>query len=118
MARILVVDDQESIRRMLESDGHEVRMASDGQLGLDAYRLDPVDLILTDLVMPNKTGVDMIIELKKEFPNVKILAVSGGGGITGEIDYLPFAQLVGAVDVLHKPFGLKELLAAVKHALS
>ena len=121
MAKILVVDDDEAlckmIAEMLEVDQHEVRTAPNGTLGEEAYRAEPADLIITDLVMPGKTGIDLIMELRKEFPGIKILAMSGGGGITGHVDYLPVAHLVGAKEILHKPFGMKELREAVMHSL-
>jgi len=83
MARILIIDDESQIRSMLrlmlERVGYEVDEAPDGLEGIRQYREDPADLIITDLIMPNKDGIGMIIDLKKEFPKVKIIAMSGGG---------------------------------------
>ncbi len=121
MAKILVVDDELQIRvmlkHMLEQDQHEVIEAANGSDGSRLYREAQPDLIITDLVMPEKNGIDMLLELKKEFPAVCVLAISGGGGITGSFDYLPIAKLVGASDVLRKPFGVQELREAVHKAL-
>ena len=78
MARILIIDDEPQIRSMLrlmlERDGYEVVEAPDGIEGIRAYRQKPTDLIITDLIMPNKDGIGMIIELKKEFPDKRVAA--------------------------------------------
>ena len=83
MERILIIDDEQQIRSMLrlmlEREGYEVVEAPDGIEGIRVYRRKPADLIITDLIMPNKDGIGMIIELRKEFPDVKIIAMSGGG---------------------------------------
>ena len=79
MIRVLVIDDEPQIRSMLrlmlERDGYEVGEAPDGVEGIRIYRQNPVDLIISDLIMPNKDGIGMMIELKKEFPDIKIIAV-------------------------------------------
>ena len=89
MARILVIDDDDRIRgmvlEMLSESGHEVGEASNGQEGLDQFRQTPTDLVITDILMPEKDGLEIIQILKKENPEVKIIAVSGGGD-TGRID--------------------------------
>lgn len=121
MAKILVVDDEVSIRtmltHMLEQDGHEVLVAEDGEKGADLYRENLPDVVISDLVMPNKNGIDMILELKTEFPGLRMIAISGGGGITGAFDYLPTAKLVGANTILKKPFGIQELREALQKNL-
>jgi len=121
MAKILVVDDESHIRvmlkHMLEQDRHEVIEAENGSDGCRIYRDARPDLIITDLVMPEKNGIDMLLDLKKEYPEIRVLAISGGGGITGSFDYLPIAKLIGARRVLKKPFGLQELRDAVGEAL-
>ncbi len=113
MAKILIVDDEPSLRtllvHMLETDNHEVIAAEDGEQGLSMYRKELPDLVITDLVMPHKNGIDMILDLKKEYPELRLIAISGGGGITGAFDYLPTAKLVGADSILKKPFGVQEL---------
>lgn len=116
MARILVVDDEPMlrgvVRKMLERNGHEVVDAADGALGIEAYRQLPTDIVLTDIVMPNKDGIQLIIELKKEFPSVRLIAMSGGAR-TSERDFLEVAKQCGVRQVLHKPFSRAELEAAV-----
>lgn len=120
MARILVIDDEPQIRSMLrlmlERDGHEVVEAPDGIEGIRTYRQNPVDLIITDLIMPNKDGIGMIIELKKEFPEVKIIAMSGGG-LNKPEGYLKGAQKLGADCTLTKPIDREEMLRAVKNTI-
>ncbi len=121
MAKILVVDDEAQVRgmlvKMLAVEHHEVIEAENGAQGCKKYREHRPDLLITDLVMPEKNGIDMILELKKEFPSIRIVAISGGGGITGSFDYLPVAKLVGALHILQKPFSLQALKSAVAEAL-
>jgi len=120
MARILIIDDEPQIRSMLtlmlERDGYEVVEAPDGVSGIKAYRQNPVDLIITDLIMPNKDGIGMIIDLKKEFPDVKIIAMSGGG-LNKPDGYLKGAKKLGAACTLTKPIDREELLNAVRATL-
>jgi YesN/AraC family two-component response regulator len=120
MARILIIDDEPQIRSMLklmlERDGYEVVEAPDGVEGINVYRQNPADLIITDLIMPNKDGIGMIIELKKEFPDVKIIAMSGGG-LNKPEGYLKGAQKLGAARTLTKPIDREEMLTAVKDIL-
>ena len=122
MAKILIVDDEASIRtmltHMLEQDGHEVIVAEDGEKGACLYRERLPDVVISDLVMPNKNGIDMILELKKEYPGLRMIAISGGGGITGAFDYLPTAKLVGANSILKKPFGIQELRDVLQNTLN
>jgi YesN/AraC family two-component response regulator len=101
---------------MLERDGYEVVEAPDGIEGIRVYRQNPADLIITDLIMPNKDGIGMIIDLKKEFPGVKIIAMSGGG-LNKPEGYLKGAQKLGAACTLTKPIDREEMLRAVKNTL-
>ena len=116
MARILIIDDEPQIRSMLklmlERDGYEVVEASDGVEGISVYRQNPADLIITDLIMPNKDGIGMIIDLKKEFPEVKIIAMSGGG-LNKPDGYLKGAKKLGASYTLTKPIDREEILRVV-----
>ena len=120
MARILIIDDEPQIRSMLtlmlERDGFEVVEAPDGVEGIKVYRQNPADLIITDLIMPNKDGIGMIIELKKEFPDVKIIAMSGGG-LNKPDGYLKGAKKLGASCTLTKPIDREEMLRAVRDIL-
>ncbi len=120
MERILIIDDEPQIRSMLrlmlERDGYEVVEAPDGIEGIRLYRQNPSDLIITDLIMPNKDGIGMIIDLKKEFPEVKIIAMSGGG-LNKPDGYLKGAKKLGAAYTLTKPIDREEMLRAVKETL-
>jgi YesN/AraC family two-component response regulator len=120
MALILIIDDEPQIRSMLklmlERDGHEVAEAPDGIEGIRIYRQNPTDLIITDLIMPNKDGIGMIIELKKEFPDVKIIAMSGGG-LNKPDGYLKGAEKLGAACTLTKPIDRDEMLRAIKDVI-
>ena len=120
MARILIIDDEPQIRSMLrlmlERVGYEVAEAPDGIEGIRRYRENPADLIITDLIMPNKDGIGMIIDLKKEFPRVKIIAMSGGG-VNRPEGYLDGAKKLGAACTLTKPIDRDEMLKAVKETL-
>jgi YesN/AraC family two-component response regulator len=116
MQSILIIDDEPQIRSMirliLERSGYTVIEASDGVEGIRLFREKPADLIITDLIMPNKDGIGMIIDLKKEFPDVKIVAMSGGG-LNRPEGYLRGAQKLGAAFTLAKPINRQELLRAV-----
>ena len=120
MAKILIIDDEEQVRlylrRILEPEGHEVVEAPDGKVGLQLYREEPVDLIITDVFMPEKEGLEIIRELRSEYPEVKIIAISGGGR-TGNLDFLPLAKTFGALRTLAKPFDRQEMLDAVQEVL-
>ena len=120
MARILIIDDEPQIRSMLtlmlEREGYEIVEAADGVAGIKIYRQNPADLIITDLIMPNKDGIGMIIDLKKEFPDVKIIAMSGGG-LNKPDGYLKGAKKLGAACTLTKPIDRDEMLKAVREIL-
>ena len=121
MAKILVIDDDEFIRvlfrEILETAGHEVTDASNGQEGITLQRAHSFDLIITDIIMPEKEGIGTIIELLKEFPNLKIIAVSGGGK-SGNINYLNQAKKLGAKKILLKPVDGMELLNTIHDCLT
>jgi len=120
LARILIIDDDPQILDMigqtLEREGHEVIDASDGKEGLKLYRENPTDLIITDIIMPEKEGIETIMELRRDFPDVKIIAISGGGRIDAE-QYLSMAQKLGAQRTFAKPVARAELLKAVRELL-
>jgi len=120
MASILLVDDDEQLRTMLSvvlrRAGYEVRVAIDGIEASNFYRSHPTDLIITDLIMPEKEGLEMIRELRKDYPQAKIIAMSGGGR-TGTMNCLEVARAFGAQQVLEKPFTHQEMLEAIRRVL-
>lgn len=112
MARILVVDDDKRIRalirRGLKKLGHEVVEAGDGAAALERLRADPVDLLITDLYMPGMEGLELIQKVRAAWPELGIIAISGGTADT-KFDFLPVADSLGADDVLAKPLDLDRL---------
>ena len=121
MAKILIVDDDSQVLAMLEQTlqkaGYDVLTAEDGNEGLRCARENKIDLIITDLVMPDKEGTEMIREIHKEFPDIKIIAMSGGGRIE-PTTYLAMAKILGAHFTFTKPVDRQELLKAVRDLLS
>ena len=119
-ASIVVIDDDEDLRDslqiVLEREGYRVFSASDGAAGAEIYRLEKADLVITDIIMPIKEGLETITELHREFPDVKIIAISGGGRV-GLKNYLEWAEVLGAHHVLAKPFSRSEILNSVKKVL-
>jgi DNA-binding response OmpR family regulator len=120
MAKILVIDDEPSIllmiKKMLEKAGHEVDMALNGKEGMQLFEKNKADLLITDIIMPEKEGLETIVEMRKNYPDLKIIAISGGGRISAD-GYLPGAKLLGANMVFQKPLVQKELLEAVSFLL-
>ena len=120
MARIIVIDDDVQIRvllkEILQQEGYEVVDAPDGLEGVRLYRENPADLVITDIIMPEKEGLEIIRELRTDFPEVKIMAISGGGRI-GPEPYLQIAERLGAKSILTKPIERDELIGAVRMAL-
>ncbi len=120
MASILIIDDDEFIRKMmlqiLTEAGYQVFEAMNGKEGIGRYRAEPTDLLITDLIMPEKDGIEVIMDLRGEFPEAKIIAMSGGSRY-GKADFLKTAKMLGARRILDKPFDLETLLATVKEAL-
>ena len=118
MATILIIDDEEPIRALLrttlEAAGYEVTEAANGRIGLALYRHKPTDLVITDLLMPELNGLDMILELTRSFLDAKVIAISGGGG---EENVLDLAKLLGARRTFQKPFSIPRLLDAVRYEL-
>ena len=121
MPKILVIDDDEAIRTLLAealiATGHTVRLAADGNIGLKLFRAAPADLVITDLVMPEKEGLETIMELRREFPGVHIIAMSGGFAHDAGL-YLHMAERLGAARVLRKPFRVAELTTAIAEVLA
>ena len=121
MSRILIIDDEElvryALRAVLESADHDVIEAENGMKGIELCNAHPVDLVITDIIMPEKEGVETIIELRRAFPDVKIIAISGGGR-SGGVSYLKLAQGFGADQIMPKPFGMDEMLSTVQRVLN
>jgi CheY-like chemotaxis protein len=120
MAKILVIDDdvsfRDNLRDLLESEGYSVIEASDGEEGVEKYRDQHPDLVIMDIIMPRKDGVEAILDLKIDFPNTRIIAISGGGRM-GPSTYLELAEGFGADKIFKKPVGRDELLNAIKELL-
>jgi len=120
MARILVIDDdvqvRGAVRRILERAGHTVEDVGNGDAGLRAHRERPADLIITDIFMPERDGIETVRQLRRESPQVKIIVISGGDR-TQTMDLRKDAELLGAARSLRKPFELSELVQAVGELL-
>ena len=120
MANILLVEDEEQLRSMLkdvlEGAGHEVRVAENGKIAMNAFALRPAELVVTDLIMPEKEGLEIIRELKRNHSNVKIIAISGGGRNNAD-DYLELAKRFGANHILAKPFSNREFLNVIEEVM-
>ncbi|NOY36657.1 MAG: response regulator [Chlorobi bacterium] len=120
MARIIVIDDEPYIllmlKKMLEKEGHEVEMATNGVEGSELFEQNPADLIITDIVMPEKEGLETIMDLRVKNPQLKIIAISGGGRVDSR-EYLNSAQLLGANKTIQKPFKKDEIIQAVRELL-
>jgi|SRR5450759_1175353 CheY-like chemotaxis protein len=116
MAKILVMDDEPfillMIKKMLEKEGHEVDLALNGNDGLELFEKFKPDLVITDIIMPQKEGLEIILELRQKYPDLKIIAISGGGRV-GPDGYLPGAKLFGADMVFQKPLIQKEFMLGV-----
>jgi DNA-binding NtrC family response regulator len=117
MALILVIDDDDStrgmLRRLMERDGHEVVDAPNGKLGLRLYQERRADVVITDILMPEKEGIATILDLRKLFPDAKIIAISGQGR-QGRLDYLDVAEELGAVASFVKPIDTRRLRETVR----
>ncbi len=122
MANILIIDDDASIRALLtailEDENHELREADDGRKGLRMFQEQPADLVITDVLMPEKDGVELIMELKEIDPEAKIIAMSGGGRGLDATFNLRMAQDFGAQRLMVKPFSATEALEAVDEVLN
>lgn len=120
MAVILVIDDDaqflEMVRRVLETDGHHVLTDSNGAKGIKLAVNQTPDLVITDLIMPEKEGLETISELKNSHPNLPIMAISGGGSFSPD-SYLKIAKAMGAQLTFSKPFDVKEFIDAINELL-
>jgi CheY-like chemotaxis protein len=121
VAHVLVIDDEAPIRalvrQILEAAGYEVSEAAEGAAGITLLRTLPIALLITDLFMPGQEGIQTIMEVRQHFPQVKMLAISGGAK-RNNINLLPAARAFGAHGTLAKPFTRQELLDAVSAVLA
>ena len=120
MACILVIDDEDFVRatvgKHLTRAGHEVVEAADGKKAMELLEESPVDLIITDIYMPDMDGIEFTSRLGQQVPDAKIIAISGGGYLDKQ-DVLTMARNLGAARTLAKPFTGKELVAVVREVL-
>ena len=120
MSRILLVDDHEpvcrALQKMLEDMGHQVWIATSGRQALAIQRETPVEVLLTDIFMPEMDGYELIQKFQKEFPEVKVIAMSGGMQRLPDGPFLEIAQRIGAQWLLRKPFGMDQLNNVINKA--
>ncbi len=119
--RVLIIDDDTQVRgmiyKMLNEEGHEILVAANGEEGMQIIKSEPeIDLVITDLIMPEKEGIETIMEIRQDFSHIRILAISGGGRIDAK-GYLSMAKQLGADLTLAKPFVKQELIEAVQELL-
>jgi CheY-like chemotaxis protein len=116
MARILIVDDEDDVRftlvKALKSLNHEIYQATDGNAALALLAEQSIDLIVTDIFMPNREGLETILEIRMNWPDVKLVAISGGGRIRNT-EFLEIAEKFGADLVLKKPFSMAEFRSGI-----
>jgi DNA-binding NtrC family response regulator len=121
MSTILVIDDEAPMRKMirtiLESAHHQVIEAPNGITGLRLFREQRPELVITDILMPDKEGIETIREIKQIAPKARIIAISGGGR-TSRTDFLTVAEKFGAMESLKKPFRRNDLLACVERVMA
>lgn len=120
MAKILIIEDDEEVREYLESvlsrAGYECLSAHNGQAGVDLFMTNPADLVITDIIMPEKDGIETIMDLRRKNSSLKVIAISGGGRAEPE-NYLHSAKLLGANKTMKKPFTNEEMLGAIRDLL-
>lgn len=121
MSRILLIDDDDALRKMLRLTltgmGHSVVEARNGREGVALDATQQPDLVLTDIIMPDKEGIETILEIRRQHPETRIIAMSGGGRVNAR-DYLVMARRFGARYVLEKPFSNGEMALAIESALA
>lgn len=120
MARILIIDDDDALRgiivKSLTFAGHQVTHTNNGRKGVELFRANPTDLVITDMVMPEQEGMETIKILHREYPKLRIIAMSGG--LDGSPLYLDLTRRLGAACTLTKPFTLQQLKEAVTLVLA
>lgn len=120
-ARILIIDDEPSaldlLRRIFEGEGYQVVLATNGLEGVERFRQNPCDLVITDIVMPGKDGLQTILDLRQDYPDLPFIAISGGGAISKE-RYLTVASYMDKVIPLAKPFTVEAIVGAAAKLLA
>jgi len=120
MKRILIIDDDEKIRtvfkRFLEGHGYPVDCAVNGQEGLDLIDEKEIALVVTDIMMPDMDGLEVLLALRNKNSSIPVIAISGGAHIV-PMDFLPLARKFGARHVFYKPLELADLLATIQSEL-
>jgi DNA-binding response OmpR family regulator len=120
MYRILIIDDEPHIllmlKKMLEQEGYEIDLAANGIEGIDLFKKSRANLVITDIIMPEKEGLETIREMRRIKPDLKIIAMSGGGKVSAD-NYLEIARIFGAGKVIAKPFTKQEMVSAVHDLL-
>lgn len=121
MSSILVIDDDTQVldvmSEMLRLEGYQVAVAENGQRAVEEIQAKSFDLVITDLIMPEKEGLETITDIRRHCGDLPIIAISGGGRV-GPTDYLETARFIGADATLAKPFGRQELISAVSALLA
>jgi DNA-binding NtrC family response regulator len=121
MPKILIIDDDNQFRKMLcqtlEKAGYTVSEAVNGTKGVDFFKKESADLVITDILMPDKEGIETIMEIRRMAPDIKIIAISGGGRI-GSDSYLDLARKLGAIETFSKPIDRKKLVAVLDNVLA
>jgi DNA-binding NtrC family response regulator len=119
MAKILIIEDDPNVRVAIEHGltqaGHSVLPTANGKEGMNALRQSTVDLVVTDIFMPEQEGLETITALRKQYPKLPVIAISGGNVVSEAM--LSVARELGAQEVIEKPFGLNSLLTAVGKVL-
>ena len=121
MAHIMVIDDDEQLQVLISEAltraKHTVTVLKHGEMAVESNKSNPVDLLITDIFMPEKDGLETIRDFQKEFPATKIVAITGGMTKGGEYDYLEHAKAFGAERVFRKPIRIKDLISALEELL-
>ena len=122
MARILVIEDEDGLRRILvralNAEGYEVQEAKNGKEALKLHGTTEAELVITDLFMPEMDGMEVLMALRKQSPNLKVIAISGGGSLYNPDEALKVAWKLGAHAAIDKPFELNLFLRKVQEALA
>ncbi len=121
MASILVIDDDVQVRSMLrkilENEGYQVTDAPNGKIGMELFKEGAVDLVITDIIMPEKEGIEVVGELLDNSPDTKIIVISGGSRNLSADNLLLSAKMLGAHCAMLKPFEIEELLSSIRQLL-